>query len=155
MADSFTFCLTTFFMVKPKLCLVMRCIIYEADYCMNLSFSVLKCNNTYFSCWKRYFSTYFWCFMICWCLECCESCHCVTIVCVSLPDSVVSEIGSHLVEQYLSVVPAEQFERIYRKHFCGHFVEMANHPLANFVLQKLILFTHTQEQVRCIFEKTV
>jgi len=51
------------------------------------------------------------------------------------------------MEQYLAVIPAKQFDRIHRKHFCGHLVEMANHPLANFVLQKFVSVTRTPEQV--------
>jgi hypothetical protein len=66
---------------------------------------------------------------------------------LELPKNVVSEVGSHLVEQFLVVVSDEQFDRTYQQFMRGHSLEMAQHPIANFVLQKLISQSRTKEQV--------
>ena len=57
-------------------------------------------------------------------------------------------IGSHLVEQIVKVATDDLYDEILRGYFLGHILDMAKHPVANFVLQRLITKTGTKEQVR-------
>ena len=60
------------------------------------------------------------------------------------------EIGSHLIEQIVSAAPEDLYAEMLEKHFMPHLQLMALHPVANFVLQRIITEAHTYEQVRLV-----
>ena len=64
----------------------------------------------------------------------------------SLPELLTHDVASHLVEQILSIVPAQLYSDILQQ-LSGQLVTMAMHPTANFVLQSLIGHTHDEAQV--------
>ena len=50
---------------------------------------------------------------------------------------------------YSNTPDTEAFLDKAKPSYIGGIMEMANHPLANFVLQKFISATHSKEQVKC------
>ena len=55
--------------------------------------------------------------------------------------------GSHLVEQLITTSDDVAFESLLRDHLLPHLVAMCVDPIANFVLQRIILETRSPEQV--------
>ena len=58
------------------------------------------------------------------------------------------DIASHLVEQIVVVAPGELYGQILEEHLKPHLLTMSLHPIANFILQRVISSAHTKEQVR-------
>ncbi|XP_006816925.1 nucleolar protein 9-like [Saccoglossus kowalevskii] len=71
----------------------------------------------------------------------------------SLPTIFLHEVGSHLVEVLLQISSEESFHRLYCQYFKGKILQFAVHPIANFVLQKLIAVSPTREEFDEIFEE--
>ena len=63
-----------------------------------------------------------------------------------IPALVSHEIGSHFIEQLICAATEELYEDMLEKHFMPHLQLMALHPVANFVLQRIITEAHTCEQ---------
>ena len=57
-------------------------------------------------------------------------------------------IGSRLFEVVLQVISSDLLSEVFPKCFSKHLVDMALHPVANFVLQKLITRAAQEEEVR-------
>ena len=57
------------------------------------------------------------------------------------------DVASHLVEQIIKVAPDELYGQMLEEHFKPHLLTMSLHPIANFILQRVISSAHTKEQV--------
>lgn len=68
-----------------------------------------------------------------------------------LSENLKHEIGSRLVEQLLMTAPEKIYKKIWRKHFKGRLTDIAKDPVANFVLQKLIIHARNDEQLEEMF----
>ncbi|RUS73446.1 hypothetical protein EGW08_018802 [Elysia chlorotica] len=55
-----------------------------------------------------------------------------------LPDIVQNEVGSYLVELLLSLATETQFQELYYNMFKKRIIYFAVHPIANYVLQKML-----------------
>lgn len=69
------------------------------------------------------------------------------IIRCSLAELLTHDVGSHLVEQLLTVLPSQLYDQVLQQ-LSGQLVTMAMHPTANFVLQSLIGQVHNEAQVR-------
>lgn len=47
-------------------------------------------------------------------------------------------VGSHLMEKVFGVISADLWKSLYRLLFKNHLIELSEHPVANFVVQRLI-----------------
>ncbi|GFN95952.1 nucleolar protein 9-like [Plakobranchus ocellatus] len=55
-----------------------------------------------------------------------------------LPDIVQNEVGSYLVELLLSLASESQLQELYNKLFKKRIIYFAVHPIANYILQKML-----------------
>ena len=62
-------------------------------------------------------------------------------------------IGSHMIDVLLEVLPPDLQEALYTDHLRHHIMELALHPIANYILQHFIT-TATETQVWCSCEHT-
>ena len=66
-----------------------------------------------------------------------------------VPSLVGNEVASHFIEQSLAILSKEKYQEILEK-FLPKLLKVAIHPVANFVIQKLITNAHDSDQVRLI-----
>ncbi|XP_060066198.1 nucleolar protein 9-like [Ylistrum balloti] len=71
----------------------------------------------------------------------------------SLPAIATDEIGSFLVEQILNLGSEDMYRDIYKKVFKGKLTYYALHPVANFILQKLLSNVKEKELFEEMFEE--
>ena len=62
----------------------------------------------------------------------------LNVLSCSLPPVTADGVGSYLVEKVILLSSGELFTELYEKLFKGRLLKFAQHPCANFVLQKLI-----------------
>ena len=62
-----------------------------------------------------------------------------------------NRVCSFLIELVLQGVPDDIYAKLFKTHFSGKCKEMALHSSANFIVQQLILFTRTKDQVSLMF----
>ncbi|XP_038070133.1 nucleolar protein 9-like isoform X1 [Patiria miniata] len=70
-----------------------------------------------------------------------------------VPVVFTDSVGSHLFEVVIEVVSSEAFSEVYSQCFGNYLLEMALHPVANFVLQKLIKRSAREEEFSEMFDK--
>ncbi|XP_022082389.1 nucleolar protein 9-like isoform X2 [Acanthaster planci] len=70
-----------------------------------------------------------------------------------VPVVLTDNVGSHLFEIVIEVISDESFSEVYSQCFSHHLLGMALHPVANFVLQKLIKRAAKEEEFSEIFDK--
>jgi nucleolar protein 9 len=62
-------------------------------------------------------------------------------------------VGSHLMEKVLGVVSTDLYKSLYRMVFKNHLIELAEHPVANFVVQRLIEFVPREKTLLKIIKE--
>uniref|UniRef100_A0A8C6IIG8 NOP9 nucleolar protein n=1 Tax=Mus spicilegus TaxID=10103 RepID=A0A8C6IIG8_MUSSI len=63
------------------------------------------------------------------------------------------QTSSRLLEQVLLVLEAERLQRLYKDHFQGQLCSLAEHPIANFPLQRLLDAITSPELLSLVFEE--
>ncbi|XP_021059046.1 nucleolar protein 9 [Mus pahari] len=63
------------------------------------------------------------------------------------------QTSSRLLEQVLLVLEAERLQRLYKDHFQGQLCSLAEHPIANFPLQRLLDAVTSPELLSLVFEE--
>lgn len=61
--------------------------------------------------------------------------------------------GSHLIECILQFAPLSIFSALFSNHFQSRLLELSLDPVANFCVQKLLLYLRTQEQVKAAVDE--
>jgi hypothetical protein len=64
-----------------------------------------------------------------------------------------SQAASHLFEVLLQVAPRTSFQTVFEQKFRGKLIELIRHPVANFVIQRLIEYSRTEDQFKQIYEE--
>lgn len=64
-----------------------------------------------------------------------------------------NQAASHLLEVLLQVAPLSAYNRMIETRFKGKLLELIRHPVANFVVQKLIKYTRTETQFKQIYDE--
>ena len=67
--------------------------------------------------------------------------------CCSVHEVMTHPSASHVIERLLSVMSDEQFDDVFTQHFKPNIVTWALHPVANYVIQKLLLNFRLTKQV--------
>ncbi|KAL3860814.1 hypothetical protein ACJMK2_010880 [Sinanodonta woodiana] len=70
-----------------------------------------------------------------------------------LPPIVKDSVASYLVEQIISLANSSLFGDIYKEIFKGRLIHYANHPSANYVLQRLLTSCSDKQWFEEIFEE--
>ena len=65
----------------------------------------------------------------------------------SIPQAMTHTVASYLIEVLLRSVPDATYAKVLEKHFSGKCMEMAVHRSANFIVQRLLSSTRSEEQV--------
>ncbi len=55
------------------------------------------------------------------------------------------KVGSHLMEALIAHSTPNQFNQIFKKYFRESFLELCQHPLSNFVVQKVVEKIHKEK----------
>ncbi|XP_034353809.1 nucleolar protein 9 isoform X1 [Arvicanthis niloticus] len=63
------------------------------------------------------------------------------------------QTSSRLLEQVLLVLEAERLQRLFKDHFQGQLCSLAEHPIANFPLQRLLDAVTSPELLSLVFEE--
>ena len=64
-----------------------------------------------------------------------------------VPVLLSNEISSHMIEKILHVVTPELWQEIYESYFNSHVPQLAQHPIANFIVQHLMASATDKSQV--------
>lgn len=64
-----------------------------------------------------------------------------------VPVLLSNEISSHMIEKILHVATPELWQEIYESYFSTHIPQLAQHPIANFIVQHLMASTTNKPQV--------
>lgn len=69
-----------------------------------------------------------------------------------VPVLLSNEISSHVIEKILHVVSPELWQEIYNSYFNTHVPQLAQHPIANFIVQHLMASVADKSQVGLLIE---
>lgn len=64
---------------------------------------------------------------------------------------VTSSSGSHLMEQLIQLMPGEVYQDFLESHFMKNLATWSCHPVANFVIQRIIGRLETEEQMSSVY----
>ncbi|KAJ3145160.1 Nucleolar protein 9 [Geranomyces michiganensis] len=70
-----------------------------------------------------------------------------------ITDLMVHPVGSHLMEKLLAAAAPHLFHQLYVTYFRTRLLELCNHPVANFVVQHLILNTRNATQLEVLLDE--
>ena len=66
-----------------------------------------------------------------------------------VPVLLSNEISSHMIEKILHVVTPDLWQEIYETYFSPHLPQLAQHPIANFIVQHLMASAREKLHVGC------
>ncbi|KAI8589602.1 armadillo-type protein [Geranomyces variabilis] len=70
-----------------------------------------------------------------------------------ITDLLVHPVGSHLMEKLLAAAPPHLFHQLYVTYFRTRLLELCHHPVANFVVQHLIVNTRNATQLEVLLDE--
>ncbi|KAJ3175941.1 Nucleolar protein 9 [Geranomyces variabilis] len=70
-----------------------------------------------------------------------------------ITDLLVHPVGSHLMERLLAAAPPHLFHQLYVTYFRTRLLELCAHPVANFVVQHLIVNTRNATQLEVLLDE--
>eukprot|EP00794_Sanderia_malayensis_P019153 gene19153-21073_t len=74
---------------------------------------------------------------------------------MSVPILFADEVGSHIMEKIFYVMSPELFEEIFKKCFIGNLLTLCQHPLANFILQHMLVTVPNANMAKLILEELI
>ncbi|KAJ2712353.1 Nucleolar protein 9, partial [Coemansia spiralis] len=63
-------------------------------------------------------------------------------------------VGSHFLQKVAKLASAELFETLYARYFSGNLRQLAQHPVANFVVQSMFEHAKNADQLKTMIEQT-